>query len=64
MEFVGETLRAALEALAAAAPSWLESRFENGWAQRYCARIDSWRFPRANSHARSGCPRSAVTDMP
>lgn len=46
MEFVGETLRAALEALAAAAPSWLAPRIEHGWAQRYCARIDSWRFPR------------------
>jgi transposase len=46
MEFVGETLRSALEALAAAAPSWLTPRIEADWAKRYCARIDSWRFPK------------------
>jgi transposase len=46
MEFVGETLRAALEALAAAAPQWLTPRIDAGWAERYGARIDSYRFPK------------------
>ena len=46
MEFVGETLRAALEALAAAAPAWLSVLIDAGWADRYGARIDSCRFPR------------------
>ena len=46
MEFVGETLRAALEALAAAAPGWLSALIDVGWADRYGARIDSYRFPK------------------
>ena len=46
MEFVGETLRAALEALAAAAPGWLAPLIDAGWADRYGARIDSYRFPK------------------
>ena len=48
MEFVGETLRAALEALAAAAPQWLTPRIDAGWAGRYGARIDSYRFPKGD----------------
>ena len=46
MEFVGETLRAALEALAAAAPGWLAPLIGSSWADRYGARIDSYRFPK------------------
>src|SRR6266568_2536851 len=46
MEFVGETLRAALEALAAAAPGWLAPLVDSSWADRYGARIDSYRFPK------------------
>ena len=48
MEFVGETLRAALEALAAAAPGWLAPRIDACWADRYGARIDSYRFPKGD----------------
>lgn len=48
MEFVGETLRAALEALAAAAPHWLTPLIDAGWAERYGARIDSYRFPKGD----------------
>ncbi len=46
MEFAGETLRAALEALAAAAPGWLAPLTGSSWADRYGARIDSYRFPK------------------
>ena len=46
MEFVGETLRAALEALAAAAPGWLAPLIDAGWADRYGARAGSCRFPK------------------
>jgi transposase len=46
MDFVGETLRAALEALAAAAPGWLSGLTGPEWAGRYGARIDSYRFPK------------------
>ncbi|WP_371749913.1 zinc-binding dehydrogenase [Streptomyces sp. NBC_01283] len=35
MEVVGETLRAALEALAAAAPDWLASLISSAWVERY-----------------------------
>ncbi|MGP4085190.1 IS1182 family transposase [Streptomyces sp. KR55] len=49
MEFVGETLRAALEALAAAAPQWLAGQVTADWAERYGARIDSYRFPKGEN---------------
>ncbi len=45
MEFVAETLRAALEALTAAAPAWLEQALaerETVWLGRYGERVDSW----------------------
>jgi transposase len=45
LEFVGETLRAALEALAVAAPDWLTPRLTDQWRQRYGARMDGWRLP-------------------
>ncbi|MGW3202425.1 transposase [Streptomyces sp. NPDC001118] len=38
MEFVGETPRAALEALAAAAPGWLTGLTDSSWAERYGVR--------------------------
>ncbi len=46
MEFVGETLRAAVEALAAAASEWLAPLISADWIKRYGARIDSYRFPK------------------
>ncbi|MEV8100747.1 IS1182 family transposase [Kitasatospora sp. NPDC085879] len=49
MEFVGETLRAALEALAAAAPQWLAGLVTADWVERYGARIDSYRFPKGEN---------------
>ncbi|MFD0207545.1 transposase, partial [Saccharothrix carnea] len=47
LEFVGETLRAALEALAAASPEWLGGWMEPVWRQRYGVRTDAYRLPRA-----------------
>lgn len=49
MEFVGESLRAALEALAAAAPEWLTPLVSADWIKRYGARIDSYRFPKGDN---------------
>lgn len=46
MEFVGETLRAALEALAVAAPAWLSALITAEWAERYGPRVDDHRFPK------------------
>jgi hypothetical protein len=45
LEFLAETLRAALEALAAAVPDWLAARIDAGWVRRYGARMDSYRVP-------------------
>jgi transposase len=46
IELAGESVRAALEALAAACPDWLADRIcVSDWAARYGARIDSWRLP-------------------
>jgi transposase len=46
IELAGESVRAALEALAAACPDWLAARFCTAdWTRRYGARIDSWRLP-------------------
>ncbi|MDI9889000.1 transposase [Streptomyces sp. HNM0645] len=51
MEFVGETMRASLEALAASAPSWLAdiARRHPAWEKRYGARCDSYRMPKGDS---------------
>jgi transposase len=46
LELAGECVRAALEAISAAAPGWVEQVLEvGGWAERYRARVDSWRLP-------------------
>lgn len=42
LEFLAETLRAALEALAASAPDWLTARIDGEWVRRYGARMDSY----------------------
>ncbi|WP_330254551.1 IS1182 family transposase [Nocardia sp. NBC_00565] len=45
LQFVTETLRAALNALAAAAPDWLVGIAEPEWFDRYSARSEDTRFP-------------------
>ena len=45
LELAGETVRAALEALAAAAPDWLTGMIDRSWTARYGAPIDTWRLP-------------------
>jgi transposase len=45
LELAGETVRAAAEALAAAAPGWLPGVLDSSWTQRYGAPIGSWRLP-------------------
>jgi len=50
VELAGESVRAALEALAAACPDWVAARFCTGdWARRYGSRIDSWRLPKGKA---------------
>jgi transposase len=50
LELAGETLRAALEALACAAPDWLAQAVPvREWAERYGPRIHSWHPPASTS---------------
>jgi transposase len=52
LELAGETLRAALEALAAAAPHWLETVIDTSWQQVYGQRVDSIRLPASQARRR------------
>ncbi|MET7458720.1 IS1182 family transposase, partial [Streptomyces sp. NPDC005574] len=46
LELAGESVRAALEALATAAPSWLAGQIGIAeFAERYGPRVDGWRMP-------------------
>ncbi|MFJ8745593.1 transposase [Embleya sp. NPDC127516] len=45
LEFVGETLRAALEAIAVSAPGRLVTWMDPSWQGRYGARVDSYCLP-------------------
>jgi transposase len=50
LELAGESVRAAVEALAAAAPGWLAGVIDvPEWAHRYGARIDTWRLPTSSA---------------
>ena len=56
LELAGETVRAALEALAAAAPGWLAGVIDASWQEVYGQRIDGWRLP-ASETKRTGAGR-------
>jgi transposase len=45
VELVGESVRACVEALAAADPDWVQACLDASWQYRYGARVDSWRMP-------------------
>lgn len=49
LEMVAETLRAALDALAAAAPDWLAEVAEPDWFWHYATRAEDSRFPKAQA---------------
>ena len=49
LELAGETLRAALEALAVAAPGWLAGVIGPSWQQVYGARIDDLHLPESQT---------------
>ncbi len=52
LELAGETLRAALEALSAAAPDWLRTVIEASWQERYGTRIDNLHLPASETKRR------------
>src|ERR671916_1824426 len=47
LELLGETLRAALNELAAVAPDWLREVAPEGWYRCYARRVEDGRLPRA-----------------
>jgi len=49
LELAGETVRAALEALAAAAPGWLATVIDASWQQVYGQRVDNMRLPESQA---------------
>lgn len=49
LELAGETLRAALEALAVAVPDWLAGAIDESWQQVYGARIDDLHLPESQA---------------
>jgi transposase len=57
LELLGETLRAALNALATEAPEWVRSVAPAEWFQRYAHRIEESRLPRGKE-AREAYARS------
>ncbi len=61
IELVGETLRAALNALAAAAPEWLRAVAPPEWHQRYDHRVEESRLPPSDA-ARERYLRTAGAD--
>src|SRR5262249_54206493 len=52
LELAGETVRAALEALAAAAPGWLAGVIDASWQRVYGQRIDDLRLPDSDTARR------------
>ena len=57
LESVGETLRAALNAIAAAAPDWLAQHADAAWPDRYGRAFEEWRLPKGEA------PRKALGEV-
>lgn len=49
LEFVGETLRAALNVLAEVAPTWLKGVMQAEWVERYGRPFNEWRLPQKDT---------------
>ncbi len=47
LELVGETMRAALNAIAAESPLWLRQVAPSEWYERYVRRIEDYRLPKS-----------------
>src|SRR3954454_18645499 len=47
LELVAETLRAALDDVAAVAPDWLRAGAKPGWCERYGRRVEDYRLPKS-----------------
>jgi transposase len=53
LECVGETLRAALDDLAALAPDWLVQQISLDWFERYSHRVENYRLPKAETQRKA-----------
>ena len=53
LELAGETMRAALNAIAAAEPDWLRSVAKPEWFERYSHRVEEYRFPKGKDARRA-----------
>jgi transposase len=53
LELLAETLRAALNAVAAAAPDWVRARTPPAWFERYSRRIEDYRLPKGEAARRA-----------
>ena len=49
LEMVGETVRAALNGLAAESPEWLAERIKPEWVERYGHRVEDYRLPKGKA---------------
>jgi transposase len=49
LECIGETMRAALNDVAAAAPAWLREHLDPQWAERYQERVQEYRLPKGKA---------------
>ena len=49
LEMAGETVRAALNGLAAASPEWLEGHIKPEWVERYAHRVEDYRLPKGKA---------------
>src|SRR3954464_15742304 len=61
LELLGETLRAALNELATAAPDWLRAAAPEAWYKRYAHRVEDGRLPQATAE-REAYARAVVED--
>src|SRR5512144_2934333 len=61
LESVGETLHAALNSLATAAPDWLAGMAAPDWFERYACRIEEYRLPKGEA-ARTALGEQIGTD--
>ena len=57
LELVGETLRAALNELATAAPDWLRAAAPEAWSKRYAHRVEDGRLTAGRGRTRGLRPR-------
>ncbi|MFD7669290.1 transposase, partial [Streptomyces sp. NPDC059788] len=63
LEFAIETLRAALNALAAVAPGWLAARADPAWYDRYAARAEEYWLPKGRTKRSELADRTGADGM-